>query len=344
MIKSGERNVEKKINEVRARVITQEKGFYRIRAGKEEKLAEVSGKYRYEAKSPGDYPAVGDYVVAAWPEDSSNAMIESLYPRKSAFVRKAAGPDSHEQIVAANIDTVFICMSLNQNYNLRRMERYIAIAWDSGAVPVIVLTKADLCTDLPEKQRETEAIAPGVDVVMVSSAENDTEAVQKYLQPGKTIAFLGSSGVGKSTLINKLLGEDIIATSEIGNDDKGRHTTTHRELLTLPNGACVIDTPGMREIGMWVNDSGMDSAFPDVEALIRQCRFGDCSHENEPGCAVQQALQNGTLDYERWNSYCKLKAEQQYAADESAYLMAKREKFKAIAKTNKTRNAHHRKK
>lgn len=326
------------LKQIRARVITQEKGYYRISSGTEERLAEVSGKFRYEAASVSDYPAVGDYVVATWPEDGSNSIIESLFPRKSAFIRKAAGIESREQIVAANIDTVFVCMSLNNDFNLRRMERYIATAFDSGATPVVVLTKADLCAELSEKVAEIERIAVGVDIVTVSSLNDDFDGVKAYLLPGKTAAFLGSSGVGKSTLINKLLGEDVIPTAGIrSGDDKGRHTTTHRELITLPNGACVIDTPGMRELGMWDNESGIETAFSDVEELISRCRFSDCSHNNEPGCAVRRAIKDGSLDESRWNSYLKLKVESEYTANETAYLEAKQQKFKEIAKINKAR-------
>lgn len=322
-------------NEIRARVITQEKGFYRLSDGNTEKLAEVSGKFRHEAQSVSDYPAVGDYVVASWPKDGSNSIISSLFPRRSAFIRKAAGVDAHEQIVAANIDTVFVCMSLNNDFSLRRLERYLATAWDSGAVPVVVLTKADLCADLPGKIAEVESIAIGVDILAVSSLKEDIGAVLPYLRPGKTIAFLGSSGVGKSTLINKLLGEEVILTAGIRKDDKGRHTTTHRELLTLPCGAFVIDTPGMRELGMWEHEAGIENAFSDIEALASRCRFSDCTHNREPGCAVQAALQDGSLSTDRWLSYCKLKTESAYAADEASYLEAKRNKFKEIAKINR---------
>jgi len=323
------------MNEIRARVISQEKGLYRISDGKSEKMAEVSGKYRYEAKTVSDYPGVGDYVIAGWPEDDSNAVIQSLFPRKSCFMRKAAGPGKQEQLVAANIDTVFLCMSLNNNYNLRRLERYIAISYDSGATPVVVLTKADLCEDVEEKINEVKGTAIGIDVVAVSSANDDYSQVLEYIKPGKTIAFLGSSGVGKSTLINKLIGTEAIATGEIGADDKGRHTTTHRELVELKNGAYVIDTPGMRELGMWDNESGIEAAFSDIEELALQCRFSDCSHGSEPGCAIQKALEEGRLDSSRWEAYLKLKIENEFAANGSQYLESKRAKFREIAKINK---------
>ena len=266
------------MNELRARVISQEKGIYRISNGTEVKTASVSGKYRYEAATVSDFPAVGDYVIAEWPEDDSNAVIRSLFPRKSCFIRKAAGSGKQEQVVAANIDTVFICMSLNNNFNIRRLERYLSVTYDSGATPVVILTKADLCDDAKSKAEEVQNVAPGVDILTISSLRGDYEAVLKYILPGKTVAFLGSSGVGKSTLINKLTGSDRITTREVGNDDKGRHTTTHRELITLENGAFVIDTPGMRELGMWDSDGGIDTAFRDIEELSRKCRFSDCSH------------------------------------------------------------------
>ena len=324
------------MNELRARVIAQEKGIYRISNGTDVKPASVSGKYRYEAATVSDYPAVGDYVIAEWPEDDSNAVIRSLFPRKSCFIRKAAGSGKQEQVVAANIDTVFICMSLNNNFNIRRLERYLSLTYDSGATPVVILTKADLCGDVAGKIAEAQSAAPGVDVLAVSSLVGEYNAVLKYILHGKTVAFLGSSGVGKSTLINKLTGIDLIATREVGNDDKGRHTTTHRELIALENGAFVIDTPGMRELGMWDNDGGIDTAFRDIEALSHACRFSDCSHTTEPGCAVRAALADGTLDGARWESYRKLKTENEFAADSSRYLEAKRAKFKEIAKINKS--------
>ena len=324
------------MNELRARVISQEKGLYRIQSGIEVKSAVVSGKYRYETQTISDYPAVGDYVIAEWSVGDGNAVITGLYPRKSCFIRKAAGTGKQEQVVAANIDTAFICMSLNNNFNIRRLERYLSVTYDSGAAPVIVLTKSDLCSDADSKIAEVQNAAAGVDVFAISSLDGDYEAVMKYILPGKTVAFIGSSGVGKSTLINKLTGTDSLTTREIGNDDKGRHTTTHRELITLANGAFVIDTPGMRELGMWDSGDGIDTAFADIDELARACRFSDCTHTSEPDCAVRKALEDGILDAARLESYRKLKTENDYATDNSRYLEVKRAKFKEIAKINKS--------
>lgn len=324
------------MNELRARVISQEKEIYMISSGTAIKAAAVSGKYRHEVRTVSDYPAVGDYVLAQWPEDDSQAVITGLFPRKSCFLRKAAGQGKREQVVAANIDTVFICMSLNQNFNIRRLERYLAAACDSGAAPVVILTKSDLCADAELKKAEVQRAAPGVDVLAVSSLAGDHEAVLPYILPGRTVAFIGSSGVGKSTLINKLNGTERMLTRETGSNDKGRHTTTHRELLTLANGAFVIDTPGMRELGLWDSGSGIDTAFADIEALSRGCRYANCTHSAEPGCAVLAAIAAGTLDAARLESYRKLKAENAYAADSSSYLEAKRTKFRQIARINKS--------
>lgn len=330
------------MNELRARVIAQEKGLYKISDGTEVRTAVVSGKYRYGVKTVSDYPAVGDYVIAEWHEGDGNAVITGLFPRRSCFIRKAAGTGNREQVVATNIDTVFICMSLNKNFNIRRLERYLSIAYGSGATPVAVLTKTDLCSDVGERIAEVQNAAPGVDVLAVSSLDEDTGAVMRYILPGRTVAFIGSSGVGKSTLTNRLTGTDSIATRETGNDDKGRHTTTHRELIALPNGAFVIDTPGMRELGMWDSGGGIDTAFADIEALARACRYSDCTHNGEPRCAIRKALEEGTLDRARWNSYLKLKTENEYAADSTGYLEAKRAKFKDIARINKAnRKAGH---
>lgn len=317
------------------RITLQEKGGYRLRTVTGERNGLVSGKFQFDAQSPSDYPAVGDYVLASC-ADPETAIIHQVLPRKSLFVRKAAGTSKTEQVVAANIDTVFLCMSLNNDFNLRRLERYLAVAWESGAEPVVLLTKADLCGDLSRKQAEVEAIATGAAVLTTSAMDPDGyRQIMPYLAEGQTVAFVGSSGVGKSTLINRLLGEERLATGGLRNDDKGHHTTTHRELLFLPNGAMVIDTPGMRELGMWDAGAGVEQTFADIEALAERCRFRNCSHTSEPGCAVRVALESGQLDSGRWQSWQKLKTENAYAADSESYLAAKEKKFKEIAKVNK---------
>lgn len=316
-----------------ARILSQEKGFYRIISDKGKKLAEVSGKFQFQTTVSSDYPAVGDFVLVNWNESGNSAIIESLLPRKSAFIRKAAGGSQQEQVVAANIDIVFLCMALNNDFNLRRMERYISIAWDSGAMPVVVLTKSDLCDDLEQKLAEVSTIAFGVDVLVTTSTEeNGYEELLPFISEGKTIAFIGSSGVGKSTLINRLLGKELLKTSGLRNDDKGRHTTTHRELFLLPSGGMVIDTPGMREFGMWDNDTGIERTFMDIEELAAQCKFRNCTHTNEPGCAIQKALTTGELEINRWQSYQKLKAENDYMEDKESYMLAKGKREKEISK------------
>jgi len=294
------------------RVVAQYKDLYRVATEKSELLAEISGKLRYSSDGLSDYPAVGDFVMIDRDDQlHGNAIIHHILKRKSVFVRRAAGTAHDVQIIAANIDTVFICMFLNNDFNLRRLERYLAIAWDSGAIPVIVLTKSDLCEDMSIKLLEINETAIGVDVVVTSSMKEDGyNAILKYITPGQTVAFMGSSGVGKSTLINRLLGENIIETKEIRNDDKGRHATTSRELFVIPTGGAVIDTPGMRELG--VESVNLSKTFIDIDELAIRCKFSDCQHENEPGCAVRRAIEEGSVTEERLNSYKKLKKEAKY--------------------------------
>ncbi len=319
------------------RVISQFKGLYRVITESGDLMAEVSGKLRFDAKTSSDFPAVGDFVMLDRDTNEiGNAIIHHLLSRKSAFVRKASGTANEEQIVAANIDTVFICMSLNNDFNLRRLERYLSIAWNSGAAPVVVLTKSDLCSDIDSRLCEVSSIAAGCEVLVTSAMHEDGfSQIAQHINSGKTVALIGSSGVGKSTLINRLVGEDRLETKGLRSDDRGRHTTTRRELILLEKGGMVIDTPGMRELGMWDVAEGLDKSFSDVEALLESCRFHDCGHTNEPGCAIRAAIENGELSTERWASYQRLKQEAEFAQDKESYLAEKEKKFKNIAKLNK---------
>ncbi|NDL66475.1 ribosome small subunit-dependent GTPase A [Clostridiales bacterium F-3ap] len=295
------------------RVVSQYKDLYKVAVGNAEVLAEISGKLRHGAQSRRDYPAVGDHVLVDRTDDAGgHAIIHRILPRTSAFVRKDPGNAGEVQVVAANIDTVFLCMSLNRDFNLRRLERYLAIAWDSGATPVVVLTKADLCPEWEERMEEVRRTAPGVEVVLTSSfREEGWKPLAPYLGEGRTAAFLGSSGVGKSTMINRLLGEERIRTKAVReDDDRGRHATTRRELFLIPGGGAVIDTPGMRELGL--ESADLDRTFEEVQALAEQCRFKDCTHQDEPGCAVRRAVEEGELSRERLESWRKLKKEAKY--------------------------------
>ena len=320
------------------RVLSQGRGIYRVISEPGEVQARVSGKFRHDALTASDYPAVGDFVLLDVPSGAENSgMIQAVLPRKSVFIRKAGGTAHEEQVVAANIDTLFICMALNLDFNLRRLERYLAIGWDSGATPLIVLTKADLCPDVAGQLARVRQVAAGTDTLVTSAmAEDGYQQITAYFKEGQTGAFIGSSGVGKSTLINKLLGEEKLQTKELRSDDKGRHTTTHRELIMLPGGGMVIDTPGMRELGLWDVTTGLDLSFADVEALALSCRFRDCSHTKEPGCAVLAAVESKDLPVERLISYRKLKTESVYALDAQGYLAAKERKFKNIAVLSKS--------
>lgn len=286
----------------------------------------------YYINSNEEYPTTGDFVLIAHNPCGDSQIIKTL-PRKSFFSRRNPSPGRNEQAVAANFDYVFIMQSLNYDFNIRRLERYVTSAWQSGAVPVVVLTKADLVEDHTAQVRAAEKAAAGVSVFAVSSKNGfGIDALSDYLKPRRTIVLLGSSGVGKSSFVNEIANEKIMDVNEIREDDsKGRHTTTHRQLIMLQNGVMVIDTPGMRELGMWDVTTGLGEAFSDVEQYFGMCKFSDCRHNSEPGCAIRAAIESGELPQKRWESYISLKSEARYSDDKAAYLRKKQQKFKNIA-------------
>ncbi|MEA4823109.1 MAG: ribosome small subunit-dependent GTPase A [Clostridiaceae bacterium] len=285
-----------------------------------------------------EFPTVGDFVAILY-NPAGDSLVTSTLPRRTFFSRRDPTPGRGEQAVAANFDYVFLMQSLNHDFNPKRLERYLTLAWQSGAAPVVILTKADLVDDCTEPVRRVRNLSPGIEVFPISAVSGyGIDALTAYLRSGKTVVFLGSSGVGKSSLLNVLAGHEVMATAAIREDDsRGRHTTTHRELLRLPGGVMIIDTPGMRELGMWDVSVGLGEAFSDVEPYLHRCRFTDCTHENEPGCAVKAAIASGELSQARWDSYKALKSEAKYADDPAAYLRRKQQWHKDIAKTNKQR-------
>ena len=330
-----------------ARIIATHKDRYEIVCDKGNGFAKIKRGCFYDNPNS-DYPTTGDFVLIEWNENGESMITETL-KRESLFSRVASSSDKnhelhkqHEQLVAANFDYVFIMQSLNDNFNLHRIERYLTLSWQSGGIPVIILTKRDLVENYIAYINQVKNIAIGVDIYAISCKTGEgIENIRKYFEKGKTIVFLGSSGVGKSTLVNTLYGEEIMKTSEIREEDsRGRHTTTSRNLIILPNGTMIIDTPGMRELGMWEVSEGLDKTFKDVEQYLGKCKFSDCTHTNEPGCKILEAIKNGELSHDRFNSYIKLQNEAKYNNDSEIYLKEKRKKFKEIAKNNKVNKKH----
>lgn len=304
----------KAVHYVPGRVTLEHKRMYRVVTETGEWLSVCSGSMEYAATERRDFPAVGDWVVVEKMPGEERGIIHAILPRTSLFSRKVAGTAIEEQLIATNVDFAFLVMSMNKDFNARRLERYLVATYDSGAVPVVVLTKKDISEDPAYYTEEARTIALGANVYQVSSVTREgIDQLQALCKDGKTAALLGSSGVGKSSLTNALLNDEKMSVQDIRqDDDKGRHTTTHRELFTLPSGGIIIDTPGMREFQLWDNNESLDSGFVDIESLAANCKFNDCQHNQEPGCAVQNALSTGDLTDERYASYLKLQKELLY--------------------------------
>ncbi|MBI5472369.1 MAG: ribosome small subunit-dependent GTPase A [Ignavibacteriae bacterium] len=324
-----------------ARVTEENRESYLVTNGRVEIPAEISGKLRFTAESRAHLPAVGDWVIVSLLDNDTQAVIHDVLPRKTLLSRKAAGDKSEQQIIAANVDTIFIVQGLDGNFNLRRLERYLIVAAESGAQPVVLLSKADLLApgELSTLLAEAKPVAQNVPLIPYSATTGEGIAeLQQFISDGTTICFIGSSGVGKSTLINRLTGSELLPTNEVRTDDsRGRHTTTRRQMIILPTGGILIDTPGMRELGLWHAASSLDATFPEIAGLADECKFTDCTHTHEPDCAVQRAVNDGALDEGRYQSYVKLRHEAHWMEERTtvAGRLERKRKEKILSRTIK---------
>lgn len=326
-----------------ARVFRQDTNQYHLLSEQGKLIGVLRGKFRQEALSKADLPTVGDWVVVSPIEgdEPDRMQIERLLERKSKFSRKEAGEVHDEQVVASNIDTVFIVSALDKDFNLHRIERYLLLSWTSGALPVLILNKSDVCKNVDKKVEDLQVIAMGSPIHVMSAKDNSgLDSLRQYVTPGSTCAFLGSSGVGKSTIINQLLGYEKFDTGEVRSDDsKGRHTTTFREMVQASSGGMIIDTPGMREIQLWADGVSLSHSFQDIESLAASCKFSDCKHDTEPGCSITMAIEAGDLEPERLERYFKLAKELEHfeSQQNAASRAVKKQEFKRFSKLLKNR-------
>ncbi len=312
------------------RIIGQYKNIYRVIVQDQELLGRVSGKIQFDSEGSWDFPVVGDYVKVDRDNDNNgDGLIKEVLPRSSLLKRTMPGSPHEYQPIAANVDKVMICIALDRDFNLNRLERYIAVAWESRSIPVVVLTKSDLCDNVAEKLSDVNNVAIGIDTVITSSSKVDGHLpLLSYMKQNETVVFVGSSGAGKSSLINRLTNKDTLKVGDLDRHSKGRHTTTRRDLIYLPNGTAVIDTPGMKEIG--VENTNISSVYEDIDMLSLECRFNDCTHTSEPGCAVRNAVELGLLSEKRLNNYFKLSKESGYDGLNSKQI--EKEKIKNMFK------------